>query len=282
MDHKEILKSIILDLKEDKRKEYTAIGPIEIKEEITVQEPQIIDFNAEIDSLETFLSSARILGEDKRHERVFNRVFDKHRDLNTINGYGWDVTLNWLNKNLYAQPKNSMRYLITVYRTVEILYLRNRASEVDPWMNERFKEFEKWVFNSLDYLFFEKQSLKNKSKLNAPINKNISVSLSDEYILGLNVEKINKSYNYFNNLLFENISFRDYLDCFNTAIDAQPIKFKYKGQIKFVYFLTRINSNEKIAFERFGIKSFKTQKRRALNENKPDLVFINRIESILK
>jgi hypothetical protein len=191
MNHNEILKSILPELTEEEieelnqsieRKANTAIDPIEIKEEITVQEPQRIDFNKMVDNEGAFLSLAYRLGEERRHERVFNRVFDKQRDLNTINGYGWDSTVNWLTNNLHAQPAKSMEFLISVYRTVELMYLRNRANGVDQWNDDRFKDFEKWVFKSLgDLLSPSKNQILDKSKsstINGLLFKDLFISES--------------------------------------------------------------------------------------------------------
>lgn len=158
MNKKEILKNILPELSPEEieklnqsidRKNSTLVELIEVKEEAETPQPKIIDFNKLVDSEGAFLSLSYRLGEERRHEKVFNRVFDNQRDLDTINGYGWDSTVNWLTNNLHVQPERSMQYLITVYTTVKIMYLRNRANGVDQWNDDRFKEFEKWVFQSL-------------------------------------------------------------------------------------------------------------------------------------
>lgn len=292
MNHEEILKSILPELSMEEINELTQsierrasepVKPTESNEEKEdTAQTQILDFNKIVNSKEAFFSIALRLGEDKRHERIYKRVFDKERDSNTINGYGWDITVNWLNKNLYAQPARSKHFLITAYRTVEIMHLRNRANGIDQWNDERFKDFEKWVFKSLGDLLppSESQIIDESKSSVIKDSKKAVVSEDDNYIL--DTGKISKIFKKFNDVIFENMKLVDFLSCFNLSTEPKHPIFKYPNQIKFVYFLVEIGFNERRALERFGIKSFKSQKSRVLKENIPDKVFINQIKSILK
>lgn len=120
---------------------------------------------------------------------------------------------------------------------------------------------------------FENADIKTASK------KEIIISETDQYIIDLN--KIHKSYNQFNNDLFE-MNYPDYVGCFNLSNQTpKHPEFKSRQEIKFIYFLSQIKDVDKMdskALERFGLKNYKNRKRKA----KPDAVFINRVVTILK
>lgn len=85
--------------------------------------------------------------------------------------------------------------------------------------------------------------------------------------------------------MFENtaISINDFNTCFDLSVTPSIYpKFKRGSQIKFVYILSQFEQmNEEIAKKQFGIKGYKTQKRRVINEHKPKQNFINSVSRIL-
>ncbi len=97
------------------------------------------------------------------------------------------------------------------------------------------------------------------------------------------IEKITESYKVFNKLLFEEMRFDDYLNCFdlNSSSLKHPVFIQGK-QADFVYFLSqipKIRINDKIAEQHFGIKYYKQQISKMPNRMP---VFVNQIRAILK
>ena len=82
--------------------------------------------------------------------------------------------------------------------------------------------------------------------------------------------------------------FNDFCNCFDFEAQSftHPI-FKNGQQIKFVYFLSQIQEdgravvNDQMAKTNFGVKNYKQQKNRALNNNQPKLAFQRKIKGIL-
>ena len=125
-----------------------------------------------------------------------------------------------------------------------------------------------------------KQTLNHNDKTQSGTASRGQISETDRYEI-INLEKVIKSYNQFNNELFE-INSADYLACFNLRIpEPTPLKFKPGQQTKFVYFLSQIpdvKNMAKIALSRFGIDNYYQQKGKA----KPNPVFKNKVGTIFK
>jgi hypothetical protein len=107
-----------------------------------------------------------------------------------------------------------------------------------------------------------------------------SITGDEAYLL--DGSKIFKSHKKFDGELFKEMTFNNYLSCFDikNPYPIHPEFTKGKG-INFIYFLSQIEDrrvNEKIVSERFGLKNYRSRKRDA----KPDTVFVNQVRSILK
>jgi hypothetical protein len=121
--------------------------------------------------------------------------------------------------------------------------------------------------------------LKTKNIQSATASKGV-ISETDKYDI-IDLGKVFKSYNEFNNDLFE-VNIADYLACFNLSIPdpTYPI-FKPGKQTNFVYFLSQIpnvKKMDKIALSRFGIDYYYQQKGKA----NPNQVFKNKVATIFK
>jgi hypothetical protein len=115
-----------------------------------------------------------------------------------------------------------------------------------------------------------------------PLKLTEEVRLSTDQEFLIDTGKITSLYNLCNSekLFAEPFSVQDFFTCFDVSkrINNHP---KFKPKIKFVYILTQINATAKIALVRFGIPFYAGQKRRVLNENKPDFLFRNKVIKIV-
>jgi len=212
---------------------------------------------------------------DDKARRMYKRVFDRERDIKVINGTGWDLTEVWLIRNIYLPGKNPLEYLMKGYKAIEIQHRKNQAKLYDIWNEDRFKQFEVWVRNTVENIL-------NKTIDNITQTTKIREDdlLRETYII--DISKINKSYTLFNKVLFDEMPFIEYLSCFNLDFpEPKHPNFKDNQGVKFVYFLSKIEDlkvNDKIALNRFGLKNYKTRKR----TTNPEAVFINQVATILK
>lgn len=188
---------------------------------------------------------------------------------------GWVEIQAVLNYELERQ-EDKIEHL---FNLTSVIIAEHDIRQNENWnqRNEkRLGEFRVWVDYNL------KDILKQSSEVETQQNKfNGDQLLSETYLI--DISKIIKSYKEFNGDLFDEMTFIEYLNCFNLDL-PEPIhpKFIRNQGINFVYFLSKIGDNnvvnDKIAEDRFGLKHFKQRKSKAI----PSTVFINKVNSILK
>lgn len=64
---------------------------------------------------------------DDKAKRMYKRIFDKERDLkeNLKNITGWELTEQWLIKNIYLPNKSPFEYLMKGFKAVEMQHKSN-------------------------------------------------------------------------------------------------------------------------------------------------------------
>jgi len=179
------------------------------------------------------------------------------------------------NPNIQLRPVAFFDPKVKEYEYLRLkhgFYLKNYCSDnpgsIPGWVYGEYFLFKEWL---------EQELIKHDS----PFEDKLPYHSEEELWL-LNLNTVNKSYDHFNNVLFNEMPYKDYLNCFdlNSPEPKHPKFLKNQG-INFVYFLSMIEDrkvNDKIALDRFGLKHYRNRKKDA----KPDQVFVNQVRIILK
>lgn len=169
----------------------------------------------------------------------------------------------------------------------------------------RVENAENFVKNKLLFLKLDKSLKENQGvpvsklvntsiemfeaiKFNLPTNQikeleNHSMLTGEENYF-MDVNKILKNHRNFNGDLFNEITFTEYLTCFDLNKSPKTLIYPKGKKIQFIYFLSQINDekskpivNDSIA-ERFGIKNYRQSK---TNHN-PSQTLLNKVNLTLK
>ena len=81
---------------------------------------------------------------DAKANRMYDRVFNREKDLDVINGTGWDVTQVWLIRNVFPPNRSPFEYLMKGMVAIERRHKRNQAILFDHWNENRFNEVMAW------------------------------------------------------------------------------------------------------------------------------------------
>jgi hypothetical protein len=153
--------------------------------------------------------------------------------------------------------------------------------ETRPLIHE---EFVNWIDDKTELNLKVKEQLDENEKRDK-VPEDLRDKLKKTY-LGLTFTQVDESYKYFDNFIFKNVNFDEYLICFDLDKPIEKYPTFINGNIaKFVKFLDGIETftvNNKIAKERFGIKNYKQTNNQGLGDTKENINFNSKIKAIYK